>query len=34
MTTGATLQAAALALRQAGASTVSALVFARTPPPE
>ncbi|MCL4771766.1 MAG: ComF family protein, partial [Burkholderiaceae bacterium] len=34
MTTGATLQAAALALRQAGARTVSALVFARTPPPE
>jgi ComF family protein len=34
MTTGATLQAAAQALRQAGAGTVSALVFARTPAPE
>ena len=34
MTTGATLQAAATALRQAGASAVSALVFARTPAPE
>ncbi len=34
MTTGATLQAAALALRQAGARAVSALVFARTPSPE
>lgn len=30
-TTGATLQAAAQALRQAGVATVSALVFARTP---
>lgn len=30
-TTGATLQAAAHALRQAGATAVSALVFARTP---
>lgn len=34
MTTGATLHAAALALRRAGASTVSALVLARTPAPE
>lgn len=33
-TTGATLQAAAKALLQAGAARVSALVFARTPPPE
>lgn len=32
MTTGATLHAAAQALRQAGAAQVSALVFARTPP--
>lgn len=32
MTTGATLHAAAHALRQAGAAQVSALVFARTPP--
>ncbi|MGE4154966.1 MAG: ComF family protein [Hydrogenophaga sp.] len=32
-TTGATLQAAAQALLQAGAARVSALVFARTPPP-
>ncbi|WP_291141238.1 ComF family protein [Hydrogenophaga sp.] len=32
-TTGATLQAAANALRQAGAREVSALVFARTPAP-
>lgn len=32
MTTGATLHAAARALRHAGASTVSALVLARTPP--
>ena len=31
MTTGATLHAAALALRRAGASAVSALVLARTP---
>lgn len=31
-TTGATLRAAADALRQAGASSVSACVFARTPP--
>jgi ComF family protein len=31
-TTGATLQAAAQALAQAGAARVSALVFARTPP--
>ncbi|MGV3728723.1 ComF family protein [Hydrogenophaga sp.] len=30
-TTGATLQAAATALKQAGAQAVSALVFARTP---
>ena len=34
MTTGATLQAAALVLRQAGACAVSALVFARTPAPD
>lgn len=34
MTTGATLQAAALHLQAAGASSVSALVFARTPPPQ
>jgi ComF family protein len=34
MTTGATLQAAAELLRQAGASSVKALVFARTPTPE
>jgi ComF family protein len=34
MTTGATLQAAALALRQAGAAQVSALVVARTAAPE
>ncbi|WP_460565611.1 ComF family protein [Hydrogenophaga aquatica] len=33
MTTGATLQAAALVLREAGAATVSGLVFARTPAP-
>ncbi len=33
-TTGATLQAAAQALLQAGAARVSALVFACTPPPE
>lgn len=33
-TTGATLQAAAQALLQAGAARVSALVFARTPPPD
>jgi ComF family protein len=33
-TTGATLQAAAQALLQGGAERVSALVFARTPPPE
>ena len=33
-TTGATLQAAAQALLQAGAARVSALVFARTPPPQ
>lgn len=33
MTTGATLQAAAAALLQAGAAQVSALVFARTPAP-
>lgn len=33
-TTGATLHAAALALLQAGAARVSALVFARTPPPD
>ena len=33
MTTGATVQAAAQALRQAGVATVSALVFARTPVP-
>ena len=33
MTTGATLQAAAGVLRQAGVVTVSALVFARTPAP-
>jgi ComF family protein len=33
-TTGATLHAAAQALRQAGAACVSALVFARTPPPD
>lgn len=32
ITTGATLQAAAQALRQAGAARVSALVLARTPP--
>lgn len=34
MTTGATLQAAAHVLLQAGAASVSAMVFARTPPPE
>lgn len=34
MTTGATLQAAALALRRAGATQVSALVLARTPAPQ
>lgn len=34
MTTGATLRAAALHLRAAGAASVSALVFARTPPPQ
>jgi len=33
MTTGATLRAATLVLQAAGASRVSALVFARTPPP-
>ena len=33
MTTGATLHAAAHALRQAGAAQVSAIVFARTAPP-
>lgn len=33
-TTGATLHAAAQALLQAGAAQVSALVFARTPPPD
>ncbi|WP_137922023.1 ComF family protein [Hydrogenophaga sp. 2FB] len=33
MTTGATLHAAAHALRQAGAAQVSAMVFARTAPP-
>lgn len=33
-TTGATLQAAAQALLQAGAARVCALVFARTPPPQ
>lgn len=33
MTTGATVQAATLALRQAGARTVHAWVFARTPRP-
>lgn len=33
MTTGATLQAAARALRDAGAARVSAVVFARTPAP-
>jgi predicted amidophosphoribosyltransferase len=30
-TTGATLESAALALRQAGCTAVDALVFARTP---
>jgi len=34
MTSGASLHSAALVLRGAGASQVSALVFARTPPPE
>ncbi len=34
MTTGATLEAAAAVLRQAGAARVSALVFARTPAPK
>lgn len=33
VTTGATLQAAALALREAGAARVDAMVFARTPGP-
>jgi predicted amidophosphoribosyltransferase len=33
-TTGATLHAGAQALLQAGAAQVSALVFARTPPPD
>jgi predicted amidophosphoribosyltransferase len=33
MTTGATLAAAALALRRAGATRVEAWVVARTPPP-
>lgn len=33
MTTGATLQAAAQVLRQAGAASVSGMVFARTPGP-
>ena len=33
MTTGATLQSAAAALREAGAAEVGALVFARTPAP-
>lgn len=33
MTTGATLEAAAHTLLAAGAATVSAMVFARTPPP-
>jgi ComF family protein len=33
-TTGATLHAAAQALLQAGAARVSAMVFARTPPPD
>ncbi|RZL07718.1 MAG: ComF family protein [Rubrivivax sp.] len=33
-TTGATLQAAAQAMLQGGAARVSALVFARTPPPQ
>jgi predicted amidophosphoribosyltransferase len=33
MTTGATLEAAATALRRAGAARVDAWVVARTPPP-
>ncbi|MEN9887768.1 MAG: hypothetical protein RL758_2346, partial [Pseudomonadota bacterium] len=33
LTTGATAQAASLALREAGARSVQVWVFARTPPP-